>query len=55
MTDRINQDEIHAILWKAYDTFRGTVSLRADPCVCPISFRFPKPAFQSPQPNIPIH
>ena len=25
MSDRINQDEINAILWKACDTFRGTV------------------------------
>lgn len=25
MTNRINQDEINAILWKACDTFRGTV------------------------------
>ncbi len=25
MTDTINQDEINAILWKACDTFRGTV------------------------------
>lgn len=25
MTTRINQDEINAILWKACDTFRGTV------------------------------
>lgn len=25
MTNQINQDEINAILWKACDTFRGTV------------------------------
>jgi type I restriction enzyme M protein len=25
LTDRINQDEINAILWKACDTFRGTI------------------------------
>lgn len=25
MTDRINQDEINSILWKACDTFRGTI------------------------------
>src|SRR5689334_7026813 len=25
MSDQINQDEINAILWKACDTFRGTV------------------------------
>ena len=25
MTDTVNQDEINAILWRACDTFRGTV------------------------------
>jgi len=31
VTDRINQDEINAILWKACDTFLGTVETTTQP------------------------